>query len=140
MPIQPSRTYCATYRADAVTQDSLKWISEALGLILPGSRISNSTIIRRAINLYVNHLEHVLGSDINTYSKPRLIHSEAYAISQARQEQRTPWDKLPEDALYVDEVFQPFSRILKTATKALPSVIDRLEKEFPPVAFSRRAD
>lgn len=140
MPIKPSRTYCATYRADAVTQDSIKWISAALGQIMPGSRISNSTIIRRAINLYVTHLEHVLGSDINTYSKPRLIHSEAYAISQARQEQRTPWDQMPQEALYVDGVFQPYSRIVKAATKALPSALDRLVQECPPVAFSRRAD
>lgn len=140
MPIQPSRTYCATYRADGVTQDSIKWISAALGLILPGSRITSSTIIRRAINLYVAHLEHVLGSDINTYSKPRLIHSEAYAITQARQEQRSPWDKLPEGALFVDGVFQPFSRIMKTATKALPPIMDRLEKEFPPATFARRAN
>lgn len=140
MPIQTSRTYCATYRADAVTQDRLKWINEALGLILPGSRVSNATIIRRAINLYVAHLEHVLGSDISTHSKPRLIHSEAYAITQARHEQRSPWNKLPEEALYVDGVFQPFSRIVKTATKALPPIMDRLEKEFPPATFARRSD
>lgn len=140
MSLKPSRTYAASFRIDGPTQDRLAWLTSAINHIMPGTRVSNSTLMRRAVACYVNHLEHVIGTGSNSYTKPRLIQAEGFELQHFRQEHKTLWDKLPQEALYVDGVFQPYSRIVKAATKAFPSALDRLVQECPPVAFSRRAD
>lgn len=141
MGIKQSRTYAASFRIDGPTQDRLAWLTSAIDYIMPGTRVSNSTLMRRAVACYVNHIEHVIGTGSNSYTKPRLIQAEGFELQHFRQEHKTLWDKLPQEALYdADGKFVLYSKLIKSATKALPSAIDRLVQEFPPEVFRRRAD
>lgn len=138
MPIKATRTYAASFRIDGPTQDKLAWITAAISHMMPGTRVSHSTIMRRAVDCYLSHLEHIVDGKA---TKPRLIQAEGHAIQHFRQEHKALWDKLPQEALYdADGKFVLYSKLIKSATKAAPSAIDRLIQEFPPEVFRRRAD
>lgn len=138
--LEKSRTYAASFRLDAATQDRLAWLLAAVSHLMPGTKVSHSVLMRRALAVYVDHMEKILGTKGEV--RPGLLRSEGYELNHHRNEHRSsfPGGKLHEPAMYIGEVFQPYSKLVKAAIKNGPSALEKLERDFPASSFRRRAD
>jgi hypothetical protein len=94
-------TNTSPFRIDARAKAQLLWLKAALGHTIGDTKVSQSTIVRRSIDLYTKHMEHLLaeGGEV----KPRLTQGEGHAIHACSRDQGTPWNgEFPPEPLQGD--------------------------------------
>ena len=123
-------TYTIQVRSDPATQDRILYIKAVLGHILPDVRVSQSTIVRRAINLYLNHLENILSENQSNHQNSR---HEGYHIHHHSQDHRFPW---PDDVFPVHELetegekFPRLTHLEKKYREKKPKLNERLKLDL----------
>lgn len=135
-------TYTSQFRLDPATQDRLLWIKAALGHILDGAKVSQSTIVRRALAMYVATLENIITNRASTGAnlKPQLSRNEGYHIQHHSREQGVHWEgEFPATELTAEDgSFPRWTHLEKKYREMKPKVNDLLAAELE--GFKRRAD
>ena len=132
--------HTAQLRCDPINQDRLVYARMALAEILDGAKVSQGAIFRRAMTLYVQHLEHILGD------KPRLAAAEGYQIQHCQQDRVAPWPGMfPQDEVAAMTVFPKWTALVTKYQALKPKLNDKLAAEVAawggqPSRYSRRND
>lgn len=120
MQVSKNQSIPVTFHLDKLSKARFEWIRANTGLVKP----SGSMIIRRALNLYVKHLE-------ETIANPDDLDIELKELKAVANPEASPWKNLPNFNLTVGTTFADH------ISEANRRRIDRFLTSTP---FKRRAE